>query len=48
MSKMTFTNSPGNTVFILDDDGVVTYSWVADDSTNEPDYDDLIEAVEAA
>jgi len=34
-------------VFVLDEDGTVTYSWVADDPTNEPDYDDLIEAVEA-
>jgi peroxiredoxin len=33
-------------VFVLDEDGTVTYSWVADDPTNEPDYDDLIEAVE--
>jgi len=34
-------------VFVLNDDGTVTYSWVADDPTNEPDYDKLIEAVEA-
>lgn len=33
-------------VYILDEDGTVTYSWVADDPTNEPDYDELIEAVE--
>lgn len=25
-------------VFVLDGDGIVVYSWVADDSTNEPDY----------
>ncbi|NLV10716.1 redoxin domain-containing protein [Halomicrobium sp. HM KBTZ05] len=35
-------------VFVLDDDGTVTYSWVADDPTNEPDYDDVLAAVEAA
>jgi len=35
-------------VFVLDDDGVVTYSWVAEDPTNEPDYGELLEAVEAA
>ena len=35
-------------VFVLDEDGVVTYKWVADDPTNEPDYEELIEAVEAA
>ena len=35
-------------VYVLDDEGAVTYSWVADDPTNEPDYDELIEAVEDA
>ncbi|MBP1986012.1 redoxin domain-containing protein [Halolamina salifodinae] len=35
-------------VFVLDDDGTVTYSWVADDPTNEPDYEDVIAAVEEA
>ncbi len=35
-------------VFVLDDDGAVTYSWVADDPTNEPDYEELLEAVESA
>jgi peroxiredoxin len=32
-------------VFVLDDDGTVVYSWVADDPTNEPDYEELIAAV---
>jgi len=35
-------------VFVLDDDGVITYSWIADDPTNEPDYDDLLDAVRDA
>jgi len=35
-------------VYVLDADGTVTYSWVAEDPTNEPDYGALIEAVEAA
>ncbi|MFC6837914.1 redoxin domain-containing protein [Halomarina ordinaria] len=35
-------------VFVIDEDGTVTYDWVADDPTNEPDYDDLVEAVRAA
>ncbi|MFB6196421.1 MAG: redoxin domain-containing protein [Haloplanus sp.] len=35
-------------VFVLDDSGTVTYSWVADDPTNEPDYDAILDAVEAA
>lgn len=35
-------------VFVLDADGTVAYRWVADDPTNEPEYDELIEAVRAA
>jgi len=32
-------------VFVLDGDGTVTYAWVADDPTNEPDYDAVVDAV---
>ena len=35
-------------VFVLDDDGTVVYRWIADDPTNEPDYDELLDAVENA
>jgi len=35
-------------VFVLDDEGTVTYRWVADDPTNEPDYEELLAAVRAA
>ncbi|MUV59654.1 redoxin domain-containing protein [Halobacterium sp. CBA1126] len=35
-------------VFVLDDDGEVVYSWVADDPTNEPDYGAVIDAAESA
>jgi peroxiredoxin len=35
-------------VFVVDSDGQVTYSWVADDPTNEPDYDELVEAAASA
>ncbi len=28
-------------VFILDHNGVVTYKWVTDDPTKEPNYEDL-------
>lgn len=35
-------------VCVLDADGTVTYGWEAEDPTNEPDYDELVEAVEAA
>ncbi|WP_459192425.1 redoxin domain-containing protein [Halosimplex sp. J119] len=34
-------------VFVIDDEGTVTYEWVADDPTNEPDYDALLDAVES-
>jgi len=35
-------------VFVLDDDGTVVYSWVADDPTNEPDYEAVLAAAEDA
>jgi len=35
-------------VYVIDDDGTVTYEWVADDPTNEPDYDAVLDAVRAA
>jgi peroxiredoxin len=35
-------------VYVLDEAGTVTYSWEAEDPTNEPDYGELVEAVEAA
>jgi peroxiredoxin len=35
-------------VFVLDDEGTVTYTWTTDDPTNEPDYEELLEAVQDA
>ena len=35
-------------VFVIDDGGTITYSWVADDPTQEPDYDEVLDAVAAA
>ncbi|NEU58739.1 redoxin domain-containing protein [Halorussus sp. MSC15.2] len=35
-------------VFVLDEDGTVTYDWTADDPTNEPPYDELLNEVQAA
>ncbi|SEO39906.1 Peroxiredoxin [Halogranum amylolyticum] len=35
-------------VYILDDDGTVSYEWVADSPENEPDYVELVEAVQSA
>jgi peroxiredoxin len=34
-------------VFVLDDDGTVTYRWLADDPTNEPDYGEILDAIGA-
>ncbi|SEH45998.1 Peroxiredoxin [Halopenitus malekzadehii] len=35
-------------VYVLDADGTVVYDWVADDPTNEPDYEAVLDAVESA
>jgi hypothetical protein len=35
-------------VFVVDQAGTVTDRWIADDPTNEPDYDALTDAVAAA
>lgn len=35
-------------VYVFDADGTVTYRWVADDPANEPDYDELLDAVRGA
>lgn len=35
-------------VFVVGDDGEISYSWVADDPTNEPDYEELLDAVQSA
>jgi peroxiredoxin len=35
-------------VFVIDDEGQIVYDWVADDPTNEPDYEAVLDAVESA
>jgi peroxiredoxin len=35
-------------VFVLDEDGTVTYTWVADEPPEEPDYAEVLDAAEAA
>ena len=32
-------------VFVLDKDGIIRYKWVADTPANEPDYDEVRQAV---
>ncbi|MFC6787298.1 redoxin domain-containing protein [Halobaculum halobium] len=34
--------------YVIDEAGDVAYGWVADDPTNEPDYEELLAAVEDA
>ena len=41
-------NVAKRSVFVLDDDGVVSYAWVSDDPGVEPDYDAVERAVAAA
>ena len=33
-------------VFVIDNDGDVAYAWVADDPTNEPNYEELLDEVQ--
>jgi len=35
-------------VFVVDEDRTVTYAWVSDDPGVEPDYDEVVEAAQAA
>ena len=35
-------------VFVVNGDGTVTYAWVSDDPGREPDYDEVVAAVETA
>jgi peroxiredoxin len=35
-------------VFVVDEDGTVTYAWVSDDPGVEPDYDEVESAADAA
>jgi peroxiredoxin len=32
-------------VFVVDSDGDITCTWVVDDTTTEPDYDEILDAV---
>jgi peroxiredoxin len=35
-------------VFVLDESGEVVYDWIADDPTNEPNYEDVLDAAASA
>ena len=32
-------------VFVIDNDGTIVYDWVAEDPTNEPDYEEILGVV---
>lgn len=42
-----FHDIANRAVFVLGEEGTITYQWVADDPTNEPPSGDLLEAVES-
>jgi peroxiredoxin len=48
ISELGLYGIANRAVFVLDEDGTVSYRWVADDPTNEPDYDELLDGVESA
>jgi peroxiredoxin len=35
-------------VLVLDEEGEIVYDWIADDPTNEPDYEAVLEAAKSA
>jgi peroxiredoxin len=35
-------------VFVLDEEGMISYVWTTDDPTVEPDYEELLDAVDTA
>ncbi|PSQ16578.1 peroxiredoxin [Halobacteriales archaeon QS_8_69_26] len=35
-------------VFVVDDEGTVVYRWIAEEPGTEPDYDEVLDAVESA
>ncbi|WP_135302611.1 redoxin domain-containing protein [Haloarcula amylovorans] len=41
-------NLAKRSVFVVDEDGVLTYEWVSDDPGVEPNYDEVLEAVREA
>lgn len=46
--KYGLTDFAKRAVFVVNDDGEITYSWVRDDTKTEPDYDEVLDAATAA
>jgi peroxiredoxin len=46
-SKYGIDRIANRAVFVVDESQRVTYAWVADDARNEPEYDEVEDAVEA-
>jgi peroxiredoxin len=47
ISELGLHGVSNRAVFVLDEDGTVTYVWTTEDPTNEPDYEELLAAVQS-
>ena len=48
IGSIEFSGVAKRAVFVLDEDGTITYAWVSDDAGVEPDYEDVKEAAAEA
>ncbi|MFC7132947.1 MULTISPECIES: redoxin domain-containing protein [Salinibaculum] len=48
MADIGYHGLANRAVFVVDADGEITYKWVADEPADQPDFDAVEEAVEAA
>ncbi len=48
MADIGYHGLSNRAVFVVDSDGEITYKWVADEPTDQPDFDAVEDAVEAA
>ena len=47
-AELGVENIAKRAVLVIDEDGTVTYAWVSDDPSVEPDYEEVADAVSAA
>ncbi len=45
--SLGITDVAKRAVYVVDEDGTITYAWVADDPNREPDYDEVEDAAAA-
>ena len=48
MADIGYYGVSNRAVFVVNADGEITYKWVADEPTDQPDFGDIEDAVEAA